>query len=90
MAQTSLAQGDELFSHKCQVLNSKLARLVQILDREGNVTITKEKAEEFDDDIDIDVGVEDYVDVDDDLEKSRKEKQEKDILNLREKEVIFF
>ena len=104
MAQTSLAQGDEHFSHKCQVLNSKLDLLVQILEQEGGVLCTKNKAEEIDnaccatvnnDDGDGndrgggDDDAEDDDDNDNRSEKSTKEKQEKEFLNLREKAVIY-
>lgn len=72
MAQTSLAQGDEHFSQKCQVLNTKLALLVQILEEEGGALCSEAKTE---------------VGENDEAEKSAKEKQEKDIINLREKAV---
>lgn len=83
LAQTSLAQGDDHFSEKCQVLNTKLDMLVQILDQEGagrckKVKEQEEKSEENE---------EEDEDEDEDAEKSAREKQEKDINNLREKAV---
>lgn len=77
MAQSSLAQGDEHFSDKCQVLNNKLEMLVQILEQESGEPGKKKDNDDEDDE-------------DDDSEKSAREKQEKDINNLREKTVSLF
>ncbi|KAK6644849.1 hypothetical protein RUM43_001122 [Polyplax serrata] len=67
LAHTTLTQGDELFSEKCQTLNHKLDMLVQTLEDESEaakickVIETTEKG------------------------KVSREKQEKDIINFREK-----
>lgn len=69
LAHTTLTQGDELFSEKCQTLNHKLDMLVQTLEDESEaakickVIETTEKG------------------------KVSREKQEKDIINFREKSV---
>lgn len=74
LAHTSLAQGDDHFSEKCQILNNKLHMLVQILEEEGGIT----KA--FENKTQQETALEEP-------EKLAKEKQEKDIINLREKSV---